>query len=175
MMCKIKLQVFITSILYLAYAITNFAADNASTSVQVTIPALVQISGLSNITLAPTNFGSPVIGSTTACIYTNVISPLGSYYVTASSSNASSGTFRLANGGSFISYNAYWNNTSAATQNVLLTSGIKTAQQSGGNDTALTCSGTPNANFNIRITSAQVTGVAPATYTDTVTIVISPT
>ncbi|WP_131792975.1 hypothetical protein [Legionella birminghamensis] len=34
--------------------------------------------------------------------------------------------------------------------------------------------GTPNANFNIRISSAQVTGAPAAVYTDTVTLLISP-
>ena len=74
------------------------AANPSATTVSVVIPALVQISGLSDITLAPISFGSPVTGATTACIYTNVINPLGSYYVTAISTNASAGVFRVTNG-----------------------------------------------------------------------------
>lgn len=150
------------------------AANPSTTTVSVTIPALVEISGLSDITFTPTNFGSPVTGSTTACIYTNVISPLGSYYVTASSNNVSAGQFRVTNGTNFIVYNAYWNPASSATQSVSLTSGVKTAQQSGGNSSSLTCSGTPNANFNISLSNSEVEGVPAATYTDTVTLVISP-
>ena len=150
------------------------AANPSNTTVSVTIPALVQISGLSNITLSPTGFASPVTGSTTACIYTNVISPLGSYYLTATSLNASSGVFRVANGTGFISYSAFWNSTSSPTQALSLTSGVKTAQQSGGNSSSLTCAGTPNANFNIGFTSAAIAGAIAATYTDTVTLLISP-
>lgn len=150
------------------------AANPSATTVSVVIPALVQISGLSDITLAPISFGSPVTGATTACIYTNVINPLGSYYVTAMSTNASAGVFRVTNGANFISYNAFWSPTSSSAQTIPLTSGIKTTQQSGGNSTSLTCSGTPNANFNISFTNAQVAGASSGTYTDTVTLLVSP-
>jgi hypothetical protein len=151
-----------------------YAANPSTPSVSVVIPALVQISGLSDIALAPTSFGSLVTGATTACIYTNVINPLGSYYVTASSTNASAGVFRVANGANFISYNAFWNPASLPTQTIPLTSGIKTTQQSGGNSTSLTCSGTPNANFNISFTNAQIAGASAGTYMDTVTLIVSP-
>ncbi len=152
-----------------------YAANPSTATVTVTIPALVQISGLSDISLSPTNFGIAVTGNTTVCIYTNVISPLGSYFVTATSANPSSGAFRVANGSNFITYNAFWNGTSSPTQTTSLSSGTKTTQQSGGNSASLTCSGTPNANFNISLSSAQVLGASAATYTDTVTLVISPT
>ena len=151
-----------------------YAANPSTTTVSVTIPALVQISGLSDITLSPTNFGSPITGATTACIYTNVINPLGSYYVTATSANTSSGAFRVANGTNFVPYIAFWSPTSSPTQTTALTSGVKTAQQSGGSSSSLTCGGTPNANFNLSLSSTQVAGFPAATYTDTVTLVISP-
>ena len=151
-----------------------YAANPSNTTVSVTVPALVQISGLGNITLSPTNFSSPITGDTTACIYTNVISPLGSYYVTATSNNASSGAFRVTNGSAFITYSAFWNSTSSPTQTTPLASGTKTTQQLGGSSTSLTCGGTPNANFNISLTSTQVAGAPAATYTDTVTVLISP-
>lgn len=150
------------------------AANPSATTVSVTIPAIVQISGLSDITLTPTNFSVPVTGSATACIYTNVINPLGSYYITATSSNAISGTFRAINGANYLSFNAFWNSTSSPTQATPLTSGIKSTQQTGGNGSSLTCSGTPNANFNISISNIQLAGVSAATYTDTVTLLVSP-
>lgn len=151
-----------------------WAANPSASAVSVTVPALVQIGGLNNITLAPIVFGSPITGSTTACIYTNVLSPAGSYYVTATSTNAFSGTFRVSNGVNFISYDAYWNPGASASQTTVLSSGVKTTQQSGGSDTSLTCSGTPNANFNISFSSSQMEGAPPGSYTDTVTLLISP-
>jgi len=151
-----------------------YAANPSAATVSVTVPALVQVSGLGDITLSPTNLGSPATGATTVCVYTNVLSPLGSYYVTATSLHASSGLFRVTNGTNFISYGAFWNTTSSSTQTVTLTSGVKTAQQSGGSNTSLTCSGSPNANFNISFSSIQIAGAPPATYSDTVTLVVSP-
>lgn len=159
---------------YCMFSSLAYAANPSAATVSVTIPALVQITGLNNITLAPINFGSPATGATTACIYTNVISPLGAYYITASSLNTSAGAFRVTDGANFITYSAFWNTTSAPTQTTTLASNTKTTQQSGGNSTSLTCGGVPNANFNISFSSAQVTGATPGAYTDTVTLVVSP-
>jgi len=171
---KIKKFHFFKIVLLLLPSTCLHAANPSTATISVTIPALVQISGLSDITLAPTNFGSPVTGATTICIYTNVITPLGSYYITATSANASSGLFRVANGANHITYSAFWNSTSSPTQTVSLSSGVKTAQQLGGDSSSLTCGGTPDANFNISISSSNVAGVLPGTFTDTVTIVVSP-
>lgn len=171
---KVKKSHFLKIFVLLLPFTCLYAANPSTTTISVTIPALVQISGLSDITLAPTNFGSPVVGATTICIYTNVITPLGSYYITATSANASSGLFRVANGPNYVTYNAFWNSTASPTQTVSLSSGVKTTQQSGGNSTSLTCGGIPNANFNISIASSNVEGTVPGTFTDIVTIVVSP-
>jgi len=174
-MRKIKpLSLFILNTICWVLANSIYAANPSSATVSVTIPALVQISGLNDISLSPINFAIPVKGSTTACIYTNVLSPQGSYYITASSMHASSSLFRVANGANFVTYNAYWNPTSASTQTVSLVSGVKTAQQSGGSDISLTCSGNPNGNFNISFNSTQIAGAPPGSYSDTVTLVVSP-
>lgn len=151
------------------------ATSTGIVSISITIPSLVQVSSLSDITLGSTS-SFPATGSTTACIYSNVASPSGSYYVTATSSNTSGTDFRVKDSGTdYIVYSAYWNNASSATQTTTLTSGTKTAQQTGGSATSLTCGGTPNANFNISFSASQVQGAPAATYSDTVTLVISPT
>lgn len=160
---------------FLASLPVVFAANPSAATVSTIIPALVQISGLNNITLSPTSFASPVEGSTTACVYTNTITPLGSYFVTASSANASAGSFRITNNSVFITYSAFWNPSASALHTEPLSSGSKTAQQLNGNGTSLTCSGSPNANFNISISAAQVNTSPPGVYTDNVTLLISPT
>ena len=151
------------------------ATSTGQVTVSITIPALVQISGLGNITLGSTS-SFPALGNTTACIYSNVASPAGSYYVTATSQNSSGTNFRVNTGTDFIVYSAYWNNSAMPTQTTALTSSTKTAQQTNGNTTSLDCSGgtAPNANFNISFSASQVEGAKAATYTDQVTIVISP-
>lgn len=162
----------------LAFAATQGTLGTTSTgtvNISITIPSLVQITGLNDIALGSTS-SFPATGNTTACIYSNVASPLGSYYVTATSQNTSGTDFRVKDSGTdYIGYSAYWNNSSAASQTTVLTSGTKTTQQLGGNSTSLTCSGTPNANFNISLTSTQVAGAPAATYTDTATLIVSPT
>lgn len=160
------------------FAATSGSLGTTSTgtlSVSITIPSLVQISGVSDIALGtPSSF--PATGNTTLCIYSNVSSPLGSYYVTASSANENSGSFRVKDSGSnYIVYSAYWNNSSAASQTTALTSSTKTAQQTGGNAVSLTCGGSANANFNISFSASQVAGVAAASYADTVTLLVTPT
>jgi hypothetical protein len=152
--------------------------STGTVAVSITIPSLVQITGLSDIALTPTTISGSVTGNTTACIYSNVVSPLGSYFVTATSANAAAGAFRVNNGGTtgtYITYSAFWNNSSAPAQTTALTSGTKSAQQTGGSAVSLTCGGTPNANFNISFSSAQIAGAVPNTYTDTVTLLITPT
>lgn len=151
-----------------------YSANPSTTAVSVTIPAVVQISGLNDISMVATDFTNAITGATTACIYTNLINPLGSYYITASSNYAASGVFRLSNGSSFLSYSAFWNPAAASTSTQPLSSGVKSSQQANGNGSSLTCSGSPNANFNINIAIANLAGAPPGTYTDTVTLVISP-
>jgi hypothetical protein len=162
----------------LVFAATQGTLGTTSTgtiNVSITIPALVQITGLSDITLGSTS-SFPATGNTSACIYSNVASPLGSYFVTATSQNTSGTDFRVKNSGTnFIVYSAFWNNTSAATPTTALTSGTKTAQQTGGSAVSLTCGGSANANFNISFSASQVQSAPAATYTDVVTILITPT
>lgn len=173
-------KVFLTGFLCptLVFAATQGTLGTTSSGtvgVSITIPSLVQISGLSDITLGSTST-FPATGSTTACVYSNVSSPSGSYFVTASSLNTAATNFRVKDSGTnFIVYSAFWNNTSAATQTTALTSGTKTTQQTGGSATSVTCGGSANANFNISFSASQVQGAAAATYTDTVTVLITPT
>jgi len=151
--------------------------SSGTVNVSITIPALVQISGLSDITLGSAS-SFPAIGSTTACVYSNVASPLGSYFVTVTSSNASGGNFRVKDSGTdFIVYSAFWSNTITVNQTPpSLGSGTKTAQQTGGSATSVTCSPAgANANFSVSFNSTQVEGAPAAAYSDTVTILISPT
>ena len=154
---------------------TCYAVNPSVATISATIPAFVRVSSVSDIILSPITFDSPIIGNTSVCIYSNTITPLGSYYVTAISANASGGSFRISNGASFIEYSAYWNTTSAPSQTTALVSGTKTGQLLGASGTSLNCGGSNNANFNIQISTAQISGKPPATYTDVVTLLISPT
>lgn len=160
------------------FAATQGALGSTSTStvnVQIIVPAMVQVTGLTDITLGTTST-YPATGSTTMCIYSNISSPSGSYYVTATSQNTTGSNFRVKDSGTdFVTYSAYWNNATASTQTTAMTSGTKSTQQTGGNSASLTCAGGTNANFNISFSGSQLAGVPAATYSDVVTIVVSPT
>lgn len=164
---------FIPNALFSATQGTLGTTSTGSVVVTITVPSLVSISGLTDITMAPTSLGTAT-GNTTACIYSNLTG--GNYFVTATSTNAAAGQFRaIASGGATIAYSAYWNNAAAASQTTTLVSGTKTAVQTGASTTSLTCGGTANANFNISLSAAQAAGVVQGTYTDTATLLITPT
>lgn len=150
------------------------SANSGSATISLSIPAVVQISGLSDITLTPSSFTAAITGNTTTCIYSNNTTPLGTYVLTATSANALSGAFRVIKGTSYITYSAFWNSNSAATQTLALTSGSTTGQLSGASSTSLNCGGSKNANFNISFALNQLLGANPGTYTDTVTLLIAP-
>src|SRR5579862_4008452 len=180
LMCILSKGILLISLLFpsVIFAASQGTLGTTSTgtiNISITIPALIQASGLNDITLGSTS-SFPATGSTTTCIYSNVASPLGSYFVTPSSLNTSGTDFRVKDSGSdFIVYSAFWNNSSAATQTTTLTSGTKTAQQTGGSAVSLNCGGGANSNFNISFSATQVQGAPAATYTDVVTLLISPT
>jgi hypothetical protein len=149
--------------------------------VQIIIPALVNISGLTDITIpTPTNFSVPATGQTTACVYTNSAAATPTYAVTATSANSGGGTdFFVKNGpSSTLKYTATWTNTGSTPGPVTLASGVKVTGRTGANNTSTTCaSGGPssNATFAVSFAAADMQLAPDGTYTDTATIVISPT
>ncbi len=145
-----------------------------NSAITVTIPSVVLITGLNDIVLSPISTASNAAGNTTACVYTNVAANPGSYFVTATSANALGGVFRTTNGSSFLSYSAYWNSNASAIPTTLLSSGGKTVRQTGGSFTSQNCAGLANANFNLQFLASNLSAAAAASYTDTVSIVISP-
>lgn len=148
--------------------------SSGTTTISITIPSMVQITGLSDIFLGSvTSF--PATGNSSFCVYSNVASPLGSYYVTATSQNASGTDFRVKSSGTdYITYSLYINNSSAALQTTAMQSGVKSAQQTGGSATSLTCGGGANANVNISFSASQVQGAPAGFYSDVVTLLVSP-
>ncbi len=76
------------------------ASSTGTTEVTISIGDLIQISGLSDITVTPTTITSDATGNTTACIYTNGTNVPGGYQVTATSTNGTTGSsFDTADGG----------------------------------------------------------------------------
>lgn len=149
---------------------TGAGATSTGTSVvTLTVPDLVRISNLNDITMAYTA-GSGATGSDAVCVYKNVD---GAYGVTAQSSNdpsgaGTSGTFTLSDGGtSTVAYSVDWGG-SALTEDTI-SSGFTNADT-----TSVSCGGTPNITVTVSATDAQV-GAATATgaHTDTLSLMVT--
>lgn len=144
--------------------------------VTIVIPNLVQISGLSDISIAPYDTGNT--GTSPACIYSNVgTGDDGTYYLTPSSANNSTTNFRaISGGGAYITYTAQWTSTGTGATTITLASGTKSVALGGASTTTTNCASTSgtNATLTVSISDAQAAGVAAGTYTDTATLLITP-
>lgn len=178
-MRTIKVTVWLLLGIFL-YPLSLFGANDGSlgmtstgtVDVSLSISSLVQISGLSDITLNVSDTSSNATGNTSACIYTNVGS--GTYNVTVTSANALAGVFRVKDSGdNYVVYTADWNDEDA-TGGTALVSGTPLVNQTGANTSQANCGGTPNARLNITFLAANLLLATPGTYTDTITIVVAP-
>ena len=159
-----------------SFAATQGTLGTTSTGdvvISLTIPGLVQISGLSDIALTPIDTSVDASGSTTACIYSNSSTP-GGYTINATSGNGGAGSFITVNGGNNLAYTATWDDGSGGGPTAL-TSGTTLIGQTNADQTSTNCSGGSNATFAINFTAANMQAVPQGVYTDTVTLVVAPT
>lgn len=159
-----------------AYAATDgtlAATSTGTTDVDLIIPDLVRISGLSDIDLGTYSGTGTETGDTEACIFRN---GAGTYTVTATTDK---GDFRISSGAGGtaaqdIDFDAYWNDVTTTTGRAALTYNTALTTQSGTNTTAINCGGGTNANFSLEIAAVDMQTKVPATYSATVTLVVAP-
>ena len=145
------------------------ATSSGTTVLSLSVPNLVQISGLANVGLTGYVPGSDSTGSSDACVYSNAA---GNYYVTLTST---SGAFNLTDGSNTIPYAVTWDDTPASTPSP---DSVVYATKSGlqaGNASSTTCGGTPNASLAVTVNSADMAAKPAGSYSDTITILVSPT
>ena len=140
----------------------------ATTDVSIIVGETAQASGLTDIVLSPWSDGLPApFGTTQACVYSST----GGYQVTASSTNGAGTTFRLASGVSHIRYNVRWNDgTSGLTpvSNGLPLTGLV------GDSSSPTCSGSTPVTIEVSITNTNISAALFGSYSDTLTVMITP-
>ncbi len=147
------------------------ATSNGSSSVSVTIPSLVRITGIADLTIA--SYSSPSsFAADDVCVYSNTA--VG-YDITATSSE---GSFVLTNTGppaTQIGYAVEWNASSGQTSGTALTYNTAlTGQSTGGANPTCGNVGGANASLIVRVTDSDL-GTAPAqTYTGTLLLLIEP-
>ena len=150
------------------------ATSQGSVLVTATVPARVQITGLTDLsfgTLDPTTAAS---NSENVCVWSNTSTK--GYNVTATGDGGGSGsTFKLASGGNKLDYTVEWAATSGAASGTLLTTNIpKTGLTS--NAATPNCSSSTSATLFVKFSTAQMqAAVGSATaYTGTLTLVVAP-
>lgn len=148
--------------------------STGTTNISLTIPALVKISDLDDITLGTlSNITSNVKGDTQACIYSN--SAAGGYRVTVTGSGTGN-AFTVADGsGNDIAYTAYWKDDITAGDGTQLTSGSQLSGQLNADTTSITCANTgKNAKFTVEFGQGALAAAPQGSYTGTATITIAP-
>ena len=159
----------------LAPATATAATDGAfgltsigTTDISIIRGETAQATGLEDIVLAPWTEGDIAPrGTATACIYTST----GTYQVSASSSNGAGGNFRLSSGTSFINYRVRWND---GVNGLTRLSNGTPAGGFVGDSTSLNCGGANPATIQVNITNAEISAAPIGTYSDTLTIMITP-
>lgn len=153
-----------------AHAATQGTLGSTSTGslgITLTIPNLVQITGINDIALG-TWSGGAMSGSDNVCVF----STTRAYRITANGSGTA-GAFTLVAGANTIPYTVEWDDVSGATTGTALTSGTALTGQATA-ATSATCGGGTNATVIVRVAEAALTAVPAGAYTGTLTLVITP-
>ena len=157
--------------------------SSGTADIQVEIPKLVKISELDDLTMLG---GSKYTGGSggfdqndPVCIYSNMDTGSGQYTVRVTGGSNPKATspsagFYVGNASTDneIQYAVAWNDE-ATVGGSTVTSGSDLTNQTGFSNSP-NCSGGNNANVRVTMTQANLLAVRPATYTGTITILITP-
>lgn len=150
----------------------SLGADSTGTStVTVTVPTLVKITGLANITFGTWSGSGDLNDDEDVCVYTNLAA--GTYYITASGSGAAD-AFTLASGGDTLAYRVYFNDEDGTTGEAELTATTKSAQQTGAHVTSQTCVGGDTGNYHVQIEASELSTVPAGSYSGTLSLLVEP-
>jgi hypothetical protein len=161
------------------YAINAHAAtdgdlgeDSTGTSeITVTIPELIKITDVGDITLGTFSGASNMNAFDNVCIFrNNPASP--DYIVTATDSNGGA-DFKVADGGNEIDYQVYWNDATG-NRGVQLVYNTASAEQNNANTASPSCAGGTNARFDVEILEADLIAAVPGAYSATLTLFVEP-
>lgn len=150
-----------------------YSADTATINITLTIPNLVDITKLSDLTFTPTTLTQ----SENVCVYSNETTPSHNYKITATGNGVAGNPFSIVNGSDYIRYSVTWYNkiggSSGGGAALSLTSGTATGNITGGSS-SLNCGGGNNASFSVTINPTDLYSVPAATYTGTLSFLVAP-
>lgn len=135
------------------------------------ITDLAKVTGIAAIGLGNYTGTGGLSQSDTMCVYRN---GTGSYSVTLTSANAAAGAFRLNAGTNFVTYAVDWTDNGTVGTTTGVASGTAVTGQ-GGDASSQTCGGVDNATLAVGVTEAALQAAPTGSYTDVITILVSPT
>jgi hypothetical protein len=141
----------------------------------VTIPKLIRISGVNDISLGIYDGVSPsVTYNEPYCIYTNT----SAYRITPSSTTVGTaiGSFALDSGGNKLQYSVRVSNTANASSGTLLTNGQTSGSLAANQSTplSLNCNNGNNAAVYLQFGGTQLQSAPPGNYSGVLNLMVSP-
>lgn len=145
--------------------------DNFDISVTVNAPnSNVKVSSLDSIAFG--TYGSTQTNNLSAseyfCIYSTASN--GGYEITISSSNQVGGNFRLSSGSDFIPYTLYFSPAGTGSGTIP----VSASSLSGNGSSSVDCFGVNNATLTAEVLSTDIFMASAGTYTDTLTLLVTP-
>lgn len=152
------------------------ATSTGNKGISVTIAQKVQITNINDIAIADWEVTDGTIeDNDNVCIYSN---NGGNYTVTADSADGFN-VFTLDSGGTNLTYAVAWTGATGGNfaGGTALADDVESSSFSGANTTDVTCGGGDNATLSVQILSADLAAITGTStpFTDTLTIIISPT
>lgn len=147
------------------------ATSTGTTDITVTIPDRVQISDLDGIDLGTYSGSLDLSGTEDLCVYRN---GTGSYKVQLDSANpGGANEFRMKNGTDYIPYAVRFDDDSDASDGTLVVSGDEVSGLTG-DSSSTTCGASDNAQLRVDVLEADLQAAPPASYLDTITLLVTP-
>ncbi|URD60180.1 hypothetical protein M8312_10315 [Sphingomonas sp. KRR8] len=149
------------------------ATSTGLVNINASIAARVQISGLSDVTIASVD---PTVAEShpqDVCVWSNTA---GHKYNIKATGSGASGAFTLASGTlPVVNYTVEWNQLVAKTSGTALTAGTALTGQASAATTPTCASGTKSASLVVKMDTTNLTNMqAGATYGGVLTLVVAP-
>jgi len=149
---------------------TPGATSTGTVDVRADKRPAVRVSGLNDIEFAA-SATTPAALADPVCVFSNP----GQYLIQASSANADGTAFRLKDAGTnYIRYSVRWYDAATAGTAVDLTSGTTSAAISGADQTSTACGGGNTARIEVSLDDATYTAAPAGSYSDTLTLLVTP-
>lgn len=149
------------------------STSQGSLTISASVPAQIQISGLSDVSFLNQDPSAPASSNQDICVWSNTNN--GGYNITAKGSGASN-AFTLANGALTVPYSVEWATSSGQTSGTALTALTnKTGLTSSATSPDCSTGASASASLIVKMTAANLQSMrAATTYTGTLTLTVAP-